>query len=107
MCIRDSHDVEHADILAKQDEDKGKSKGDASKGSTGHNAKPVIEPSKDQLPENANHGIQGDAVSYTHLVGIGLALSGMIIKEQKGTILASNREDGGARFCIRFYKGAV
>ncbi|WP_320945492.1 HAMP domain-containing sensor histidine kinase [Enterocloster bolteae] len=40
-------------------------------------------------------------------VGIGLALSGMIIKEQKGTILASNRENGGARFCIRFYKGAV
>ena len=56
----EGHDVEHADILAKQDEDKGKSKGDASKGSTGHNAEPVIEPSKDQLSENANHGIHGD-----------------------------------------------
>ena len=32
----EGHDVEHADILAKQDEDKGKGKGDASKGSTGH-----------------------------------------------------------------------
>ena len=56
----EGHDVEHADILAKQDEDKGKGKGDASKSSTGHNAEPVIEPSKDQLPENAKHGIQGD-----------------------------------------------
>lgn len=40
-------------------------------------------------------------------VGIGLALSGMIIKGQNGTIRASNRQDGGARFCIRFYKGTI
>lgn len=40
-------------------------------------------------------------------VGIGLALSGMIIKGQNGTVQAYNRENGGARFCIRFYKGAV
>ena len=57
---KDGHDVEHADILPKQDEDKGKGKGDASKGSAGHNAELVIEPSQDQLSENTNHGIHGD-----------------------------------------------
>ncbi|WP_243125335.1 sensor histidine kinase [Clostridium transplantifaecale] len=39
--------------------------------------------------------------------GIGLALAGMIIRKQNGTIRAGNAEDGGAEFDIRFYKGAV
>ena len=36
--------------------------------------------------------------------GIGLALARMIITAQNGTIQASNRREGGARFTIRFYK---
>lgn len=39
--------------------------------------------------------------------GIGLALAGMIIKKQNGTIKAANAATGGAKFDIRFYKGAV
>ncbi len=38
-------------------------------------------------------------------VGIGLALSKMIIQEQNGTIKAENRKEGGSRFTIKFYKG--
>lgn len=40
-------------------------------------------------------------------VGIGLALSRMIIQEQNGTISAKNNSDRGARFIIRFYKGTI
>lgn len=40
-------------------------------------------------------------------VGIGLALSKMIIKKQNGTIYAKNNQDKGARFIIRFYKGVI
>nr|MDD6336558.1 HAMP domain-containing sensor histidine kinase [bacterium] len=40
-------------------------------------------------------------------VGIGLALSRMIISAQNGTIKVGNRPEGGSRFIIRFYKGAV
>ena len=40
-------------------------------------------------------------------VGIGLALSRMIIKEQNGTLKAENRREGGARFIIRFYQGVI
>lgn len=39
--------------------------------------------------------------------GIGLNLSRMIIAKQNGTIKAENRAGGGARFTIRFYKGAI
>ena len=42
--------------------------------------------------------------------GIGLALARMIIVSQKGTIKASNYQDGnesGAQFEVRFYKGVV
>lgn len=38
-------------------------------------------------------------------VGIGLALSRMIIQNQNGTIKAENRKEGGSRFIIKFYKG--
>ena len=40
-------------------------------------------------------------------VGIGLALSRMIVVKQNGTIKAENIPSGGAKFTIRFYKGAV
>lgn len=40
-------------------------------------------------------------------VGIGLALSRMIISAQNGTVKAENRPEGGARFVVRFYKGIV
>ena len=40
-------------------------------------------------------------------IGIGLALSQMIITEQGGTITAENRREGGARFVIRFYKSVL
>ncbi len=40
-------------------------------------------------------------------VGIGLALSRMIVTGQNGTIRAENHKTGGAVFTIRFYKGIV
>lgn len=40
-------------------------------------------------------------------VGIGLALSRMIIARQNGTIKAENHKLGGAVFTIRFYKGTI
>jgi signal transduction histidine kinase len=40
-------------------------------------------------------------------MGIGLALSRMIISRQNGTIMAQNGNPHGAEFHIRFYKGAV
>lgn len=40
-------------------------------------------------------------------VGIGLNLARMIVRRQNGTIKAENRREGGARFCIRFYKGVI
>lgn len=43
---------------------------------------------------------QGDSTG----VGIGLALSRMIITAMNGTVKAENREEGGARFTIRFYR---
>lgn len=39
--------------------------------------------------------------------GIGLALARTIISEQNGTVKAENAAGGGAKFTIRFYKGAV
>lgn len=40
-------------------------------------------------------------------VGIGLALAGMIVTKQEGTLKVENRKEGGARFRIRFYKGTL
>lgn len=48
-------------------------------------------------------GKNSDAKSF----GVGLALSRMIITAQNGTIKAENKLSGGAKFTIRFYKGAV
>lgn len=39
-------------------------------------------------------------------VGIGLALSRMIIQNQNGSIKVQNRKEGGSLFTIKFYKGA-
>ncbi len=36
--------------------------------------------------------------------GIGLPLARMIIEQEHGTIRAENREEGGARFILRFYR---
>ena len=40
-------------------------------------------------------------------IGIGLAMSRMVIAAQNGTITADNPPGGGARFTIRFYKTVV
>lgn len=45
--------------------------------------------------------------SDSQSVGIGLALSRMIISRQNGVVKAENHPEGGAMFTIRFYKGTV
>ncbi len=40
-------------------------------------------------------------------IGIGLALSRSIISAQNGTITATNAENGGAKFTVKFYKSVV
>lgn len=45
--------------------------------------------------------------SSAESIGIGLALSRLIITEQNGTITADNAPEGGARFQIKFYKSIV
>ena len=40
-------------------------------------------------------------------IGIGLAMSRMVIAAQNGTVTADNPPGGGARFVIRFYKSIV
>ena len=62
--------------------------------------------SPEDLPrifERFYKGKNSDGKSF----GIGLALSRMIIAEQKGTVKAENRKNAGAMFTIRFYKGTV
>ena len=62
--------------------------------------------SAEDLPhifERFYKGKDSDGKSF----GIGLALSRMIIAEQKGTVKAENRKNAGAMFTIRFYKGTV
>lgn len=55
------------------------------------------------LFERFYRGKNADAQS----IGIGLALSRMIVSGQNGTIKAENLPRGGARFILRFYKGTV
>ena len=62
--------------------------------------------SPEDLPhifERFYKGKDSDGKSF----GIGLALSRMIIAEQKGTVKAENRKNAGAMFTLRFYKGTV
>ena len=40
-------------------------------------------------------------------IGIGLALARQIVTAQNGTLQAANASEGGARFTMRFYMGAV
>ena len=40
-------------------------------------------------------------------IGIGLAMSRMVIAAENGTVTADNPPDGGARFTIRFYKSVI
>lgn len=46
-------------------------------------------------------------ISGDNNIGIGLALSRMIITRQNGVIYAKNNTDGGAQFILKFYKGAI
>ncbi len=61
---------------------------------------------KDDLPHLFERFYKGKNAS-DHSVGIGLALSRMIITAQNGTVKAENRIGGGAKFTVRFYKGIV
>lgn len=65
---------------------------------------PGIDP--EDLPHLFERFYKGKC-SFGSGIGIGLALSRMIIKQQNGSIRGENRAEGGARFTIRFYKGIV
>lgn len=61
---------------------------------------------KEDMPhifERFYKGKDSDEKSF----GVGLALSRMIITNQKGTVKAENQKSSGAMFSIRFYKGTV
>ena len=60
--------------------------------------------SKDDLPHIFERFYKGKN-SANSSVGIGLALSRMIIQNQNGSIKVENRKEGGSRFIIKFYKG--
>jgi len=61
---------------------------------------------KEDLPHLFERFYKGKNAS-DQSVGIGLALSRMIITEQNGTIKAENAKYGGALFTVRFYKGTI
>lgn len=61
---------------------------------------------KEDLPHIFERFYKGKNSGETS-VGIGLALASMIIQKEEGMISAENRETGGARFRIRFYKDTV
>ncbi|MGN0342664.1 MAG: sensor histidine kinase, partial [Roseburia sp.] len=58
--------------------------------------------SQEDLPHLFERFYKGSN-SGSQSVGIGLALSRMIISAQNGTVKAENRPEGGARFIIHFY----
>lgn len=60
--------------------------------------------SKEDLPHLFERFYKGKGSSDSS-VGIGLALSRMIVQNQNGSIKAENRKEGGSRFIIKFYKG--
>ncbi len=62
--------------------------------------------SEEDLPHLFERFYKG-AHAKPESMGIGLALTRMILAEENGTIQAENRPEGGARFTIRFYKGTV
>ena len=57
---------------------------------------------KEDLPHLFERFYKGKNAS-AQSVGIGLALSRMIVTQQNGTLKAENRPEGGARFVIKFY----
>lgn len=59
---------------------------------------------KDDLPHIFERFYRGKD-STDSSVGIGLALSKMIIQNQNGSIKVENRKEGGTKFTIKFYKG--
>lgn len=61
---------------------------------------------KDELPYLFERFFKGKN-AQNDSIGIGLALSRMIITAQNGTITAENAREGGARFIIRLYKSIV
>ncbi len=65
---------------------------------------PGIDP--EDLPHLFERFYKGKNASDSS-VGIGLALSRMILWAQNGTLKAENRPERGARFIMRFYKGIV
>ncbi len=60
----------------------------------------------DDLPHLFERFYKGKNAS-DQSIGIGLALSRMIIIRQNGTVTAQNRPEGGALFTIRFYKQVI
>ena len=58
---------------------------------------------KEDLPHLFERFYKGKNSSQNS-VGIGLALSRMIIVQQGGTLKVENDAKGGAKFTIRFYK---
>ena len=58
--------------------------------------------SKKDLPHLFERFYKGENAD-TQSIGIGLALSKVIITSQNGTIKAENNADGGAKFTIKFY----
>ena len=61
---------------------------------------------KDDLPHVFERFYKGKNSSGNSF-GIGLALARMIVTSQNGTLKAENKPEGGAKFTMRFYKGAV
>ncbi len=61
---------------------------------------------KEDLPHLFERFYRGKN-SAADSVGIGLALSRMILRNENGSIKAENRSEGGARFVIKLYKGIV
>ena len=59
---------------------------------------------KEDLPHIFERFYKGKN-SANSSVGIGLALSRMIIQNQNGSIKVENKKEGGSRFTIKFYKG--
>ncbi len=60
----------------------------------------------EDLPHVFERFYQGDRTTKNGF-GIGLALARRIVTEQNGTLKAENAPEGGARFVMHFYKGAI
>ena len=61
---------------------------------------------KEDIPHLFERFYKGRNAS-SESIGIGLALSRMIISSQNGTLAAANAKEGGALFTVKFYKSVV